>query len=480
MTVALQSADGRTTYATQVIRGVGVDWAKYPFQLTANTTDQAARFALWIERPGALWVDQTVLMGTGAERFHGLPIRADIADALIAEGVTFLRYGGTMVNAPGYRWKNMIGDPDRRPPYAGNWYPYSTNGFGIPDFLNFCEAAHLGDAFAINIEETDQDAADLADYLTAPVTNPWGRRRAADGHPAPYHVHYVEIGNEESLGGDDAAAYVHYADRFHALARAIHSRNAALPLVCAAWWRPDSPNVERVFRALDGEAAAWDLHVWADDAQAGTDVDRQLTQMEQRFRQWDPQTTMKAVIFEENGGLHSMQRALGHATTLNATRRHGDFVLADCPANCLQPWRQNDNGWDQGQVFFTPDHAWAMPPFYAQQIASRNALPLRVQSSVTGVDGLDVLATRSEDGKTLVLNVVNVSGDARQASIFLAGFGGVRAATHVEALAGPLEAVNPADGPAVVRPHESNLRVDGAQFNYTFSAHSDTVLRLTR
>ena len=479
VTVALQSADGRTNYATQAIRGLGVNWAKYPFKLTANTTDKGARFALWIEQPGTVWVDQAVLMGTGAEQFHGLPIRADIANALVAEGVTFLRYGGSMVNAPGYRWKNMIGNPDRRPPYAGTWYPYSTNGFGIFDFLNFCDSAHIGDAFAINIEETAQDAADLADYLTAPATNLWGHRRAVDGHPAPYHVHYIEIGNEECQV-DDAADYAHYIEQFHAIAHAIHSRNAALQFVCAALWRPDSPNVESVFKALDGEAAAWDLHVGSDDPSAGTDVDRQLTQMEQRFRQWDPQTKMKAVIFEENGGLHSMQRALGHATTVNATRRHGDFVLVDCAANCLQPWGENDNGWDQGQVFFTPDRTWAMPPAYAQKIVSLNAQPIRIQTLVTGVEQPDVLATRSADGKTLVLNVVNVSGDAQRATIILSGFEGVRSVGQVWTLAAALAAVNPPDGPEVVRPKVREFRIAGTQFDYTFSAHSDTVFRLRR
>lgn len=208
-------------------------------------------------------------MGTGSEQFHGLPVRADIANALVAEGVTFLRYGGTMINVPGYRWKNMIGDPDKRPPYTGNWYPYSTNGFGIFDFLNFCEAAHIQPAFAINIEESAQDCADLADYLTAPITSPWGRRRAADGHRPPYQVHFIEIGNEESLGGDDPAAYRHYAERFRAIAQAIHGRSPKLKLVCAAWWRPYSPNMEQVFRAVDGEAAAWDLHVWADAPRSG-------------------------------------------------------------------------------------------------------------------------------------------------------------------------------------------------------------------
>ena len=214
VTVALQSADGKRTYAAHILRHITNDWAKYPFSLTSNASDEDARFAVWIERPGTLWADQAVLMGTGAERFHGLPVRADIADALIRGGVTFLRYGGTMVNAPGYRWKAMVGDPDRRPPYAGHWYPYSTDGFGIADFLNFCEAGRIEPAFAINAEEKPQDAADLVDYVSGPVTTAWGKKRAADGHPAPYRVRYIEIGNEEVIGGDDPAAYAHYSDRF--------------------------------------------------------------------------------------------------------------------------------------------------------------------------------------------------------------------------------------------------------------------------
>ncbi len=73
--------------------------------------------------------------------FTVCPFGGDIARAMVNEGLTFLRYGGgTMVNAPGYRWKNMIGDPSGRTPYKGHWYPYSTNGFGIFDFLNFCRS----------------------------------------------------------------------------------------------------------------------------------------------------------------------------------------------------------------------------------------------------------------------------------------------------------------------------------------------------
>ncbi|MCW3100444.1 MAG: hypothetical protein JWL77_6062 [Chthonomonadaceae bacterium] len=478
VTIALQSVDGKSTYATRQIPHVTSNWAKYTFRLTSPATDKNARFAVWIDKPGALWIDQAVLTGTGRALFHGLPLRADVAQGLVDGGITFLRYAGTMVNVPGYRWKHMIGDPDRRPPYAGNWYPYATNGFGIFDFLNFCEAAHIESAFAINIEESEQDAADLADYLTAPVTTEWGAKRAADGHPAPYRIHYLEIGNEEAIGTDTPEAYSHYAERFRLLARAIHRRNPELKLVCAAWWLPNSPHMKTVFQAVDGEGAAWDLHVDSDGARAGTEVDRRLTQMQALFHQWNPNTTLKAVVFEENGNLHNMQRALGHATTLNATRRHGDFVLVDCPANCLQPWLQNDNGWDQGQLFLTADHVWAMPPYYAQQMASRTYLPLHVESRVDGANSdLDVIATSVANGTSLTLSVVNVSNSPQTVKIQLEHFiPGTHSGT-VWTLAGELQSVNPPDGPEKLRPMQTRIDTSGTSADYTFLPHSYTVIQ---
>lgn len=401
-TVSLQSQDGSRVYASQKL-AVGDPWGKAPFRLVPNTTDPKARFVVGSDKPGSLCIDQAVLVN--GDRFAGLPIRGDIGRMMQAEGLKFVRYGGTMVNVPGYRWKSMIGDPDKRPPYVGHWYPSSTNGFGIFDFLRFCEAAKFGAAFAINAEETPEDAADLADYLTAPTSNPWGKKRAEDGHPAPYRPEYIEIGNEEAIGNQNEAAMIHYAERFQLLATAIHRRNPSLKLVCAAWWDANNPAMEKVFRAVETQAAAWDLHFWSDDPNAGTSIDRDLDLVQTKFKVWNPNTKLKAVVFEENGGLHDERRAMGHATTLNATRRHGDFVLADCAANGLQPFRQNDNGWDQGQIFFTPDKVWGTPPFEAHQQISRDHLPLRVAAKVTGP--IDAIALRSEDGKKVSVTVVN-------------------------------------------------------------------------
>lgn len=484
--VALQSADGSRTYAQQRLTPASSEWSRRGFTLTPSATDPNARFALWLEKQSSVAVDQVYLSETAKDRFGpkqgalfgGLPIRADIAGALKSQGLTFLRYGGTMVNAPAYRWKQMIGDRDKRPQYRGHWYPYSTNGFGIEEFLQFCETAQIEPAFAINIDETPEDAADLVEYLNGPITSTWGAKREANGHPDPYNVRYIQIGNEEGLDGNPDW-YRGYLERFKILYTAMRARDPQVKFVIAAWWNPDQPLCKQIAQELSDKAALWDVHVGGDGLRDGEDVDRTMTQMQQLFREWIPNSPMKACVFEENGNRHDLQRALGHARILNVTQRHGDFVLIDCPANCLQPLGQNDNGWNQGQVFFTPDKAWGMPPYYAQQMAAQNHLPLRVASEITSPNNdLDVTATKSEDGKTLVLKIVNSGATAHATDIDLKDFAPAVAPAEVWTLAGELTAVNTPDAPERVRSVRSQYPVSGSTFSYTFGPHSYTILRL--
>ena len=165
-----------------------------------------------------------------------------------------------MVNAPDYRWKQMIVPRDRRPQYRGNWHPYSTSGFGIEEFLQFCEAARIEPAFAINIDETPEDAADLVEYLNGPASSKWGAKRAAGGHPKPYHVRYIEIGNKEGLDGSEAW-YRRYLDRFQKLYAAMRPRDPSVQFVIAAWWNPTQPLCKEIAQALSDKAALWDVHV---------------------------------------------------------------------------------------------------------------------------------------------------------------------------------------------------------------------------
>lgn len=420
-----------------------------------------------------------VLTGTGKEQFKGLPIRADIGNMLVAQGLTFLRYAGTMVNSPEYKFKNMIGDPDKRPPYRGHWNHYTTNGFGIEEFLKYCEVTSITPSFAVNIYETPQDMAEMVEYLNGAVSTPWGAKRAANGHPKPYGVKYIEIGNEEVIfNGDSKKAYEEYVQRFNVLYSAMKQKDSTLKFVNAAWWRPGSPNMEYIFRELNGKADYWDLHVGGDDPKSGLYTDKQLVEMLGQLKQWDPQTRMKIAVFEENGSRHDIQRALGHATNLNAIRRHSESVLTSSPANALQPYQQNDNDWDQGQVFFTADQVWGMPPFYSQKMQAEQHLPLRVQTDVEGP--LDVTATRSEDGKILMLHVVNTGGDALHTSIEFTGFEGRKAVTEVLAISGTLDFRNTPEEPEKHKSITSKIILNGDVPDYNFPPHSYAIIKFIR
>lgn len=479
VTVALESSNGNKTYASTRLNGITGDWKKHQFTLSSNTKDHNAKLTITMASRGKLWVDQVVLTGSGKDQFSGLPVRTDIGNMIVSQGVTFLRYAGTMVNSPEYKFMNMIGDPDKRPPYRGHWNRYSTNGFGIEEFLQFCEAANITPCFAVNIYETAEDMADMVEYLNGDVATKWGALRAKNGHTKPYGVKYIEIGNEEVLfNGDKKEAYQEYVTRYKLLQKAMKQKDSTLSLINAAWWRPASPNMEYVFKELNKVADYWDLHVGGDNPDEGIQTDKKLTEMLQKFKQWDPDTKMKIAVFEENGSKHGMQRALGHATNLNAIRKHNENVLTSSPANALQPYLQNDNDWDQGQIFFTPNQVWGMPPFYSQKMQAENYQPLRVYSKADST--LDVTATRSEDGKTLVLHIVNTLAQERSTTIELLNFEGRKEEAEAFTLSGELNAVNMPDKPKQHETVTSKVVLPGKLPVYQILPLSYTILKFTR
>ena len=197
-----------------------------------------------------------------------------------------------------------------------------------------------------------------------------------------------------------------------------------------------------------------------------------LREMKSFFVEWDPNTTMKCAIFEENGRIHNMQRVLGHVTVQNAVRRMGDFVLASCAANALQPYKQNDNGWDQGQVFFTPSMVWAMPPYYAQKMASCHHKPFRVFSTTN--TSLDITATTDEERKEVVLHVANTEDCVIKADIRMESFGKA-SQVKVITLSGRLEDVNTPEQPERIVPQEKTLYATD-KLVYEFPAYSYIIL----
>lgn len=450
--VALQSADGKREYARTRIEGITEQWKRFDVDLLPTETDAAGRFALLLDEDGEVWADQVLL----CTDFY--PFRQDLTEAFRQEGLSFLRYGGTMVNAAEYMTKDMLGPNLERQPYRGYWYTYATNGFAIPEFVKFARMIGTEPTFAINIEDNPKDVLALLHELE------------------PYNLHYLEIGNEENLNSAARRDYEHYVERYLILYNAIHAVYPQLQFINAAWWRPDQlETMEYVFRQLDGKCDLWDYHPWTETPQQAKAIEAEIARMKELFLSWNPQTTMRCAILEENGNTHNMARALAHAVMLNVVRRAGSFVPLDSPANALQPNKQNDNGWDQGQIFFSPSQTWMQPPYYAQQMAASAHLPLLLYSKLSNMANLDVTVTGNEAGDSIAIHVVNYSTSARSLTLSLTGFGPVTAIRSM-ALYGNESAANSPEHPTQYVPVVGNVN-PGSRL--TLRPYSYTVFILT-
>jgi alpha-L-arabinofuranosidase len=149
-------------------------------------------------------------------------------------------------------------------------------------------------------------------------------------------------------------------------------------------------------------------------------------------------------------------------------------------ANGLQPDGQNDNGWDQGLLFLNPSHVWLQPPGYVTRMMAQNYQPQWLRSEVADPKaGLDVVATRSENGKILVLQVVNVGANPVSATVNLHGYKPSWPKATVQELAGSLDARNTADQPTQIAPRSETWTHEFAQgpMKRLFSAHSFTIIR---
>ena len=444
LSVSLRSAGGKVLASAKLEAAPGAAWKRMDFTLTPDETDPKARFRIMAEGYGDIVVDDAYLADVATDAFGKIGCRSDIVKGFEAAGVNFLRWGGTAVNVPEYRLKAFPED-DSRPPYDGFWYSYASGGFGPRQFVRLADAMKVACALAISVDEDLADAAAFAAWT-----------RQFEGFIA------VQIGNEE-MSADAVApeGYRQYCRKARTLVEAMRKENPRLKFVSAAWWRSNLPAVmEETFRALDGVMDYQDLHPWF----GGHDKPGRMTFENARksrqvvagclkaIRAWNPQTTMRVAVLEENGKTHGMDRALAHAVMLEAVREAGKDVLTTCQANALQPYRQNDNGWNQGNVFFTPDKVWLQPNAYAMRMAADFHRDLLV-SGTTDDDAVSVSATKSRDGKSVVLHLVNATDAPRQLELNLSGVTAT-VAKVVELAATSLADENTPDEPTRVAPRD--------------------------
>ena len=217
LTVSIESTNG-TVIASAKISGVTGKWKK--FEATLKTKDvQPSKgnvFKLTTTAPGTIWLQEVSLFPpTYKNRPNG--DRADLSQLLADAQPKFLRFpGGNYVEGNDFvnrfNWKQMIGPVEQRPGHKSCWGYWSTDGFGLPEFLGWCQDIGMEPVLAVfagytlngnhvtngpALEPYVQEALEEIEYVTGDASTKWGAQRIKDGYPKPFPLHYVEVGNED-------------------------------------------------------------------------------------------------------------------------------------------------------------------------------------------------------------------------------------------------------------------------------------------
>lgn len=361
--IVLRSKQG-AELARASIEGLGENWKPFTADLTAADTDPKASLAIELQGKGRLWLDMVSVMPKETWKGHGL--RPDLCEMIAALKPSFLRFpGGCWVEgddmAHMYHWKKTIGDIAHREPLWNIWQYWATHGLGYHEYLQLSEDLGAEPLFCINVGMSHrenvpldqmgqwvQDALDAIEYANGPVDSVWGGLRAKNGHPAPFNLKYLEIGNEN--GGPA------YAERWPLFHKAIKAKYPKMQLIVNHWagGYPKQPAAEFV-----------DEHYYSDPEffmrEAG------------KYDSYDrkgPKIFVGEYAVTQNAGLGNLRGAIGEAAFMTGLERNGDIVAmaAYAPLFC----NANHKRWPINLINFDSSRAFGIPSYYVQKLFSEH------------------------------------------------------------------------------------------------------------
>jgi alpha-N-arabinofuranosidase len=398
--------DGKwMTLASTEVSGFSEEWRKFSAPMTSTGQSAEAVFELRVEGEGRLWADKLSLMP--ADNENGW--RRDVLEALKEIAPPVIRWGGSIIDPGGYRWKNGVGDRDQRDSCPnGPWGRIDSNDVGIDEFCQLCESLGAEPLICVSFADGPESAADMMRYCNGDAQSEWGTKRASNGHPAPYHVKYWQIGNE--IRGDDAKYLARIEDFLHAMKRA--DPNAALM---------SSYPAQKLLDLAGRDLSFVCPHLYTRDIAAS---DEKLNGVSQMIDRTPGCENLKIAITEWNisgsdwGLLRARQMtlesALLNARCLNVFLRHCDKVEIATRSNMANSFCGATIETNSSGVLRRPCH-------FVMEMYRRHAMPIPLKVD-DAPSGLDIFACASADGNSLTVFAVNLKQAPQEWSLQFSGF----------------------------------------------------------
>ncbi len=350
----------------------GNRWKKYTATLTSSGSDPKGRFVLTFTGTGTIQVDWVSLF---PPTYKGKPngLRIDLATYLEELKPDFVRYpGGCYVQGLSWEsapdWRKMVCDPVDRPGMWGYWKYRSTDGFGYHEFLEFCEdvgadamyvsfcgmTVHPENNWPLDeIKPVIQRTLDAIEYAIGPEDSKWGKVRAEMGHPEPFPLKYVEIGNEHPPAV--------YGDYYVLFREAIKEKYPDMTVIMSMYW--SGLNRPAIERAGDENIDIVDEHAY-----------RNAYWIRTNFDYFDKYERMPWKVYVGEYASHSQngdwKAAMGDSVYLMMMERNGDMVTmaSYAPLFC----NVNEKSWGVNLIEFDSSRSFAHASYYVQKTFNEN------------------------------------------------------------------------------------------------------------
>jgi len=478
LTVRLVNNNTGATVATAQISTLSPEWKQYSFTLKtgAITASEENHFELTAAHPGTYWLDMVSLF---PPTYNNTPNgnRVDLMEKMAAMHPTFLRLpGGNYLEgntiAQRFRWRQTLGPLVDRPTHMSPWGYRSSDGLGLLEYLKWCEDLHMQPVLAVyagyslrgehvapgkDLQPYVQSALDEIEYVTGSAQTRWGAERVKDGHPAPFPLTYVEVGNEDNFDKSNS-----YDGRFAQFYDAIRKQYPHLQIIATAPVKSRTPDVI-------------DEHYYRTPEEFFNDA----SHYDQASRK-GPKIFVGEWATMEGSPTPDMGAALSDAAWMTGLERNSDLVIMAAYAPLLVNVHPMAMQWTPNLIGYDALRSYGSPSYYAQVLFS-NHLGTEVTSSTLASAGprLYESVTRDDAKRILYVKIVNAASAPQPLKIHIAGVHGIDSHARLLELRGhSMEETNTLADPMRIAPVSSTIAGVAANFERNIPPYSISVFEI--
>lgn len=378
---ALMDEDGGVKYAETTVDGnITKEWKKYTAVLTSNGNDAKARFVLLGDSKGSLFIDVVSLFPpTFKNRDNGC--RPELAQLLYNLHPRFMRFpGGCFVEGNvkpenAFHWERTVGPIEERPGHQNkNWGYRTSDGMGFHEFLQFSEDIGAKPLYVVNIglwhggftpvdsiQPWIDECMQALEYANGDITTKYGKMRAQNGHPQPFNIEYIEVGNENNQPRVKDQSD-HYYDRYVKFRNAILAKYPKMHIIGnVVAWGTDNPKWEN-----DADVDIVDEHYYRSPIWFADNFNKYDFYSRNSYKVYSGEYAVTS-NFGKTGNLNA---ALGESVFMMGMENNSDVVIMNSYAPIFV--NENDVKWQPDMIRYNSSDVMCTPSYYAQKLMANN------------------------------------------------------------------------------------------------------------